>query len=96
MRIAVAFFLPPPGKPADIGRLFRQSDRYGDELQYVHVHPANGLLLVTMFLRSLTREAALETAQSLCSEVTTQHLSPSWVLVEVAVDGQEGSVSQLL
>jgi hypothetical protein len=87
VHIVVAFLLPPPGESTNIGHLFRRSAPGGDELQYIHVHPSSGLLLVTMFLRCTTRQEALKFAESLCCHVMATYLSRSWVLMEVAGEG---------
>lgn len=92
MRIVVAYFLPPLGEPVDVGDLFRQTAAGGDDLQHVHVQPWGGLVLVTMFLACDTRQKALEAAERICSSVTAESLSRSWVLVEVAADRESDSV----
>ncbi|WP_314176400.1 hypothetical protein [Streptomyces winkii] len=88
MRIAVAYFLPPPGESADIGDYFLRSADATAGLQYVHVQRSRGLVLVTMFLLHLTGHEALDAARRLCSVVMEEELSRSWVLVEVATAGE--------
>ncbi|CAM5331498.1 hypothetical protein SSPIM334S_08301 [Streptomyces spiroverticillatus] len=87
MRIAVAYFLSPPGESVDIDDFFRSGAMPKDGLQHVHVHESCGLVLVTMFLTGPDRSSAIEAADGICSRVTAQFLSPSWVLLEVAVSG---------
>lgn len=89
MRIAVAYFLPPPGESADIGGYFLRSPDEAEGLQYVHVQQSRGLVLVTLFLMHPTGGEALAAAERLCSRVMEEDLSQSWVLVEVATEGEE-------